>query len=118
MNIKPVKSFLPLLLFFAMINTSLYAQKFEGLAQTPPMGWNSWNTFQTNINEPVLKGMVDIYISSGMRDAGYTYFVLDDGWMATSRDKGGNLVADPKKFPNGMKEFADYVHSKGLKFGI
>ena len=65
-----------------------------------------------------LKGMVDTYVSSGMKDAGYTYFVLDDGWMSMERDKDGNLVADPKKFPNGMKAFADYVHSKGLKFGI
>ena len=94
------------------------AQKFEGLALTPPMGWNSWNTFQTHIDEPLLKGMVDTYVSSGMKDAGYTYFVLDDGWMSMERDKEGNLVADPKKFPSGMKEFADYVHSKGLKFGI
>lgn len=88
------------------------------LAPTPPMGWNTWNTFQTNINEPLLKGMVDAYVSSGMRDAGYRYFVLDDGWMTMERDTNGNLVADPKKFPNGMKAFADYVHSKGLKFGI
>jgi alpha-galactosidase len=57
-------------------------------------------------------------VSSGMRDAGYKYFVLDDGWMSMERDKDGNLVADPQKFPNGMKAFADYVHSKGLKFGI
>ncbi|MDB5138845.1 MAG: agaA 4, partial [Mucilaginibacter sp.] len=110
------------LLFASLISitvcTSVYAQKFEELAQTPPMGWNSWNTFQTRIDEPLLKGMVDTYVSSGMKDAGYTYFVLDDGWMAMERDKDGNLVADPKKFPNGMKEFADYVHSKGLKFGI
>ena len=97
---------------------TVYAQKFEGLAQTPPMGWNSWNTFQTKIDEPLLKGMVDTYVSSGMKDAGYTYFVLDDGWMSMERDQSGSLVADPKKFPNGMKEFADYVHSKGLKFGI
>jgi alpha-galactosidase len=110
------------LLFASLISitvcTSVYAQKFEELAQTPPMGWNSWNTFQIRIDEPLLKGMVDTYVSSGMKDAGYTYFVLDDGWMAMERDKDGNLVADPKKFPNGMKEFADYVHSKGLKFGI
>ncbi len=118
MNIKPVKSFLLASLLSAVISTSSYAQKFEELAQTPPMGWNSWNTFQTNIDEPLLKGMVDTYVSSGMRDAGYTYFVLDDGWMTMERDKNGDLVADPKKFPNGMKEFADYVHSKGLKFGI
>jgi alpha-galactosidase len=103
--------------YFAICNP-LFAQKFEELAQTPPMGWNSWNTFQTNIDEPLLKGMVDTYISSGMKDAGYTYFVLDDGWMSMERDSAGNLVADPKKFPHGMKAFADYVHSKGLKFGI
>ncbi|RFZ83168.1 glycoside hydrolase family 27 protein [Mucilaginibacter terrenus] len=88
------------------------------LAPTPPMGWNTWNTFQTRIDEPLLKGMVDAYVSSGMRDAGYKYFVLDDGWMTMERDASGNLVADPKKFPNGMKALADYVHSKGLKFGI
>jgi len=99
-------------------SANLFAQKFEELAQTPPMGWNSWNTFQININEQMLRDMVDAYVSSGMRDAGYTYFVLDDGWMSKERDSNGNLVADPKKFPSGMKAFADYVHSKGLKFGI
>src|SRR6195952_2971969 len=110
------------LLFSALLlvaaTTQLFAQKVEDLAKTPPMGWNTWNTFQTKIDEPLLKGMVDSYVSSGMKDAGYTYFVLDDGWMSMDRDKDGNLVADPQKFPNGMKEFADYVHSKGLKFGI
>jgi alpha-galactosidase len=118
MNIKPIKTLLLASLVIAASCSTLFAQKFEELAQTPPMGWNSWNTFQTNIDEPLLKGMVDTYISSGMKDAGYTYFVLDDGWMTMDRDKDGNLVADPKKFPNGMKEFSDYVHSKGLKFGI
>jgi len=88
------------------------------LAPTPPMGWNTWNTFQANIDESILKGVVDAYVSSGMKDAGYQYFVLDDGWMTMERDTNGSLVADPKKFPNGMKAFADYVHSKGLKFGI
>ena len=88
------------------------------LAPTPPMGWNSWNIFQTKIQEDMLKEMVDNYISSGMRDAGYRYFVLDDGWMAMDRDSNGSLVADPLKFPHGMKAFADYVHSKGLQFGI
>lgn len=92
--------------------------KVTNLAPTPPMGWNSWNTFQANIDEKLLREMVDIYISSGMRDAGYKYFVLDDGWMAMDRDLNGSLIADPKKFPGGMKAFADYVHSKGLKFGI
>ncbi|HXB29714.1 MAG TPA: glycoside hydrolase family 27 protein [Puia sp.] len=88
------------------------------LAPTPPMGFNTWNTFQTKINEDMLKEMVDVFVSSGMRESGYQYFVLDDGWMAMERDQNGSLIADPVKFPHGMKAFADYVHSKGLKFGI
>ncbi len=88
------------------------------LAATPPMGFNTWNTFQTKIDEDMLKAMVDVYVSSGMRDAGYQFFVLDDGWMSMERDANGSLVADPVKFPHGMKAFADYVHAKGLKFGI
>jgi alpha-galactosidase len=88
------------------------------LAPTPPMGFNTWNTFQTKIDEQMLRDMVDVFVSSGMRDAGYQYFVLDDGWMAMDRDQNGNIVADSVKFPHGMKAFADYVHAKGLKFGI
>jgi alpha-galactosidase len=118
MKMRNLKNLLLTVLFCIAAAVPVLGQKFEELAQTPPMGWNSWNTFQTKIDEPLLKGMVDTYVSSGMRDAGYTYFVLDDGWMTMERDKDGNLVADPKKFPNGMKAFADYVHSKGLKFGI
>lgn len=95
------------------------AQKFEGLALTPPMGWNSWNTFGTKINEELVKQTADMLVSSGMKDAGYIYLVLDDGWMAMERDSvTGNLVADPVKFPGGMKALADYVHSLGLKFGL
>ena len=94
------------------------AQKFEGLALTPPMGWNSWNTFQTSISDTLVRGIADKIVASGMRDAGYTYLVLDDGWMAKERDSNGNLVPDPKKFPQGIKVLVDYVHSKGLKFGL
>ena len=98
---------------------NLFAQKFEGLAPTPPMGWNSWNTFQTNISEQLVKDIADVMVSSGMKDAGYTYLVLDDGWMAKERDtKTGDLVPDPQKFPNGMKALIEYVHTKGLKFGL
>ena len=100
------------------LSVGLWAQKFEGLALTPPMGWNSWNTFQTNINEALVKETADKLVSSGMRDAGYVYLVLDDAWMAKERDENGNLVPDPKKFPGGMKKLVDYVHSKGLKFGL
>lgn len=96
-----------------------FAQKFENVAQTPPMGWNSWNTFEVNINEDLVKKTADIIVSSGMKDAGYEYIVLDDGWMVKDhRDKNGDLIPDPLKFPNGMKALIDYVHSKGLKFGL
>jgi alpha-galactosidase len=108
--------FLSVILF-----SSLYAssQKWEGLAVTPPMGWNSWNTFQGNINEKLVMETADAMVSSGMRDAGYLYLVLDDAWMAKERDpKTGDLVPDPVKFPHGMKAVSDYVHSKGLKFGL
>jgi alpha-galactosidase len=92
--------------------------KYDGLAMTPPMGWNSWNTFETNIDEKLVKETADIMVASGMAASGYNYIVLDDGWMAKERDANGNLVPDPIKFPNGMKNLIDYVHSKGLKFGL
>lgn len=94
------------------------AQKFDSLALTPPMGWNSWNTFSINIDEKLIKDVADSFVKDGLKDAGYQYIVIDDGWMAKERDAKGNLVADPVKFPNGMKAVVDYVHSKGLKFGI
>jgi alpha-galactosidase len=88
------------------------------LAMTPPMGWNSWNAFEKEIDEKKIKAIADAMVSSGMREAGYTYLVLDDAWMASERDKDGRLVADPEKFPSGMKAIGDYIHSKGLKYGI
>src|SRR4051812_18024804 len=110
------KTFTAILLMLAIFT---YGQKYDNLALTPPIGWNSWNTFQTNINEQLVKDIADIMVSSGMKDAGYTYLVLDDGWMAMQRDSiTGDLVADPVKFPHGMKVVTDYVHSKGLKFGL
>ncbi|MEO7976812.1 glycoside hydrolase family 27 protein [Flavobacterium sp.] len=106
-------------LSFGQGNTHMQAAgKFEGLAMTPPMGWNSWNTFATNIDEKLVKETADIMVSSGMAAAGYNYIVLDDGWMAKERDANGDLVPDLVKFPNGMKPVIDYVHSKGLKFGL
>ncbi len=88
------------------------------LALTPPMGWNSWNAFEANIDEQKIRQIADAMVNSGMKDTGYTYLVIDDGWMAGSRDSNGNLVGDPNKFPSGMKAIGDYIHSKGLKFGI
>jgi len=89
-----------------------------GLALTPPMGWNSWNAFEKDIDEDKIRAIADAMVSSGMREAGYTYLVLDDAWMAKERDEDGRLAADPKKFPGGMKAIGDYIHSKGLKYGI
>jgi alpha-galactosidase len=105
-------------LIVLLFSSSIHAQKFEGLVLTPPMGWNSWNTFAVNIHEDMVKQIADIMVSSGMKDAGYEYVVVDDGWEAPSRDSSGNLAPDPNKFPHGMKALADYIHSKGLKFGI
>ncbi|MCM1335200.1 MAG: glycoside hydrolase family 27 protein [Bacteroides sp.] len=88
------------------------------LAKTPPMGWNSWNTFGWNINEELIKGIADQFIERGLKDAGYEYIVIDDCWSEKERDRDGRLVPDRAKFPNGIKPVADYVHAKGLKFGI
>lgn len=91
-------------------------EKFLGM--TPPMGWNSWNTFTHAINEDLIKETADAMVSSGLKDAGYEYVVIDDCWSLRQRNGKGELVPDPEKFPHGMKAVADYVHSKGLKFGM
>ncbi|HXK97680.1 MAG TPA: glycoside hydrolase family 27 protein [Limnochordia bacterium] len=88
------------------------------LGMTPPMGWNSWNTFTWDINEELIRQIADTFVTDGYKDAGYEYIVIDDCWSLRERDANGNLVADPSKFPSGMKALADYIHSKGLKFGI
>jgi alpha-galactosidase len=89
----------------------------DGLALTPPMGWNSWNKFGCNVSETLIKGAADALVASGMKDVGYEYVVIDDCWQV-SRDAGGRIVADPERFPAGIKAVADYVHSRGLKLGI
>lgn len=88
------------------------------LAHTPPMGWNSWNTFGWNINEELIKTVADYFAENNLKDAGYEYIVIDDCWSEKQRDANHRLVPDKEKFPNGIKAVADYVHSKGLKFGI
>lgn len=90
---------------------------FLSLAPTPPMGWNSWNKFGCNVSEQLIMEMADAMVSSGMKEAGYEYIVIDDCWQV-GRDAKGNIIPNPKSFPNGMKFVADYIHSKGLKFGI
>jgi len=94
-----------------------HAQGGPGLALTPPMGWNSWNKFGCDVSEKLLEEVADALVSSGMRDAGYRYVVIDDGWQVRG-DEHGRIVADPDRFPSGMKALADYVHGKGLKFGL
>ncbi len=89
----------------------------DGLARTPPMGWNTWNKFACNVSERLIRETADAIVSSGMSDAGYRYVVIDDCWQVY-RDTAGTIVADPQRFPSGMKALADYIHSKGLLFGI
>lgn len=81
------------------------------------MGWSSWNGFGSNINEELIKGIADAMLTSGMKEAGYTYVNIDDHWHG-GRGEDGKLFPDPQKFPPGMKALGDYIHSKGLKFGI
>jgi alpha-galactosidase len=90
----------------------------DTLVLTPPLGWNSWNVFHENINEKQIKEVADAMVESGLKDAGYVFLNLDDNWMDTKRDANGDLTHNPKTFPSGMKALADYVHAKGLKFGL
>ncbi len=106
-----------------MMATSAFAQQPTAttergkLAPTPPMGWMTWNMFKGDISEQLIKETADAMVESGLRDAGYKYVFIDDLWQG-GRDNRNNIIPDPKKFPNGIKALADYVHSKGLKLGI
>ena len=100
-----------------LVAPALLAAQDKPLASTPPMGWNSWNKFGCNVSEDLVRQMADAMVKSGMKDAGYQYIVIDDCWQV-DRDPSGNIVPDPKSFPSGIKALADYVHSRGLKFGI
>ena len=104
------------ILLLSSIN--IYPQKFKNLALTPPMGWNSWNAFACDINEDLIKKTADEMVASGMKDAGYVYIVIDDCWQLDHRDSLGFIIPDLERFPSGLKAIADYIHSKGLKFGI
>ena len=90
----------------------------NGLARTPPIGWNSWIVFELNIDENLIRRTADALVATGMRDAGYQYIVVDAGWKANHRGPYGALLADAVKFPSGMKALAEYIHARGLKFGI
>lgn len=90
----------------------------NGVGRTPPMGWNTWNTFGCNINETLIRQTADSMVSSGMRDLGYQYVVVDDCWFDPNRDSAGNLLANLSRFPSGMKALGDYLHARNLKFGL
>lgn len=112
---KKIKTLVTILfLFFSWSNVNALN---NDLAKTPPMGWNSWNKFACNVSEKLIKEMADAMVTSGMRDAGYVYLVIDDCWQI-DRDAQGNILADPERFPSGMKALGDYIHAKGLKFGL
>jgi alpha-galactosidase len=93
------------------------AQKFAGLANTPQMGWNSWNKFGCNVSEQLIRETADALVSSGMKDAGYQYVNIDDCWHG-ERDARGFIQVNAQRFPSGMKALADYVHARGLKLGL
>ena len=106
-----------LCLVMAPLPPTTSAQNLDERALTPPMGWNSWNKFGCDVSDQLIRETADAMVSSGMKDAGYEYVVIDDCWQV-DRDAEGNIVIDAERFPAGMKALADYVHSKGLKFGI
>lgn len=106
------KLLLALVFIFNIVLT--HAQQ---LASTPPMGFMSWNYFETDISAKKLKAIVDAMVANGMVEAGYRYICIDDGWQG-GRDSRNNIIADPKKFPKGMKAFVAYAHRKGMKVGI
>jgi alpha-galactosidase len=106
------------ILLVCLAGFAAQAQKFDNLAMTPPMGWNSWNKFAGNVSEMLIRETADAMATNGMKDAGYIYVVVDDCWEAKARDDQGNIVPDPIRFSSGMKALGDYIHAKGLKFGI
>jgi alpha-galactosidase len=106
-----------IILVMVLLSIPVSAQKFKGLALTPPMGWNSWNKFSCDVNEALIRETADAMVTSGMKDAGYRYIVIDDCWHG-KRDNLGFIQPSPERFPSGMKVLADYIHAKGLKFGI
>ncbi len=121
-NLRDLKS-IPFGLALAFLVLQGKAQKAPAaepdahLALTPPMGWNSWNHFGCNVSEQLIRDTADSMASSGMRDAGYKFLVIDDCWHG-ARDAHGDIQPDAQRFPSGIKALADYVHGKGLKFGI
>ena len=118
---------LAIILVLLLNQKNMYVTKPKPLAPTPPMGWNSWDCFKTNIDEVKVKGIIASLVNKGLHLKGYRYIILDDGWMDPLRDQNGRLQGDRMKFPSGMKNLGQYIHTyidpstglnAGLKFGI
>jgi len=101
----------------ALVAATQAAAADDGLARTPPMGWNSWHHFGCNVSEALVRDTADALATSGLREAGYDYVVIDDCWQV-GRATDGTIQADPVRFPSGMTALAAYVHARGLKFGL
>ena len=104
-------------LFASSLSVSAQSTPRNQLTPTPPMGWMTWNLFQGDISDKLIRETADAMVEGGYVDAGYKYIFIDDLWQG-GRDVHNNMIPDPKKFPNGIKALADYVHSKGMKLGI
>ena len=106
-----------LLILTLLLVQSGFSQPHRGSAPTPPMGFMTWNYFGLNIHEDDIKTLADAMVETGLRDLGYIYIFIDDGWQG-GRDNRNNIIADAAKFPSGMKALVDYVHVRGMKIGI
>lgn len=106
-----------MMLMLALALSPGLAAQHEPLALTPPMGWNSWNLVETEVSDSLIRQIADAMVSSGMKNAGYQYIIIDDFWVG-GRDTKNRLFPDQERFPAGMKALADYVHDQGLKLGI
>lgn len=109
---------LMLMIAVTCVSGPAFGEKFEGLAKTPPMGWNSWNHFECKVDEKLIRETAKAMVDSGMKAAGYEYVIIDDCWHEKERAADGSVIANKERFPSGMKALADYIHGLGLKFGI
>lgn len=118
---KKMKKMKKIIYLFLALSLCLpvYAGSLPDVAESPPMGWNSWNWFgKQNINETIIKEVIDAMVSTGLRDAGYEYVVIDGGWRDIKLGPDGELLPHPRRFQGGIKALADYAHANGLKFGL
>src|SRR3569833_533992 len=119
-SLQTTLAFVLLSLCAVSSQASTPAKASTGLAATPQMGFNNWNSThcRAEFNEEMIRGVADKMVELGLRDAGYRYVIIDDCWANWQRDKNGKLLANPQRFPHGMQALADYIHQRGMKFGV